>query len=53
MQNLSSYIDSNSVVVVENGDFGVIWRDVSVELLLVEVPFDGIQVVALQIVVAA
>jgi hypothetical protein len=47
------YINSDSMVVVEYCDFWVVRWNVSVELLLVEVPFDRVQVVALQVVVAS
>ena len=40
------------MVVVKDGDSGVIWRDVSVELLLVEIPLDRVQDVALHLKVA-
>ena len=38
--------------MVEDGDLGIIGRDVSVELLLVEIPLDRVQVVPLEVVVA-
>ena len=39
-------------MVVEDGDLGVVGGDEAVELLLVVVPLDRVQVVALQVVVA-
>lgn len=38
-------------MVVENGDFWVVCRNVSVELLLIEIPFDTVETVAFQVVV--
>ena len=38
--------------MVEDGDLGVVGGDEPVELLLVVVPLDRVQVVALQVVVA-
>ena len=35
-----TYINSNSFMMVENGYFGVICRNVSVKLLLIEIPLD-------------
>ena len=39
-------------MVVENGDFGVVRRDESVELFLVKVPLDRVQVVSFHVIVA-
>ena len=49
--NKLSYIDSDSSVVVENGHFWVVCRNISVELLLIEIPLDTIEAVSLEIVV--
>ena len=38
-------------MMVKNGDFGVVCRNVSVKLLLVEVPLDAVEVIAFEIVV--
>ena len=48
----AAHIDVDPRVVVEDGDLGVVRGDESVELLLVVVPLDRVQVVALQVVVA-
>ena len=39
--------------MVEDGDLGIIGRDVSVELLLIEIPLHRVQMVSHQIVVAS
>ena len=46
-----TYIDSNPFVMVKDGDFWVICRNVSVELFLVEIPFDTVEAVSFQVVV--
>ena len=46
-----TYIDVDSVAV-EDGRFGLVRRDVSVELVAVAVPLDGVEFVALHVVVA-
>ena len=46
-----TYIDVDSVAV-EDGRFGLVRRDVSVELVAVAVPLDGVELVALHVVVA-
>ena len=46
-----TYVNSDSLVMVKNGDFRVVCRNVSVKLLLVEVPLDAIEVIAFEIVV--
>jgi hypothetical protein len=38
-------------VVVENGHFWVVCRNVSVELLLIEIPLDTVEAVSLEIIV--
>ena len=40
-------------MVVEYCDFRIVRRNVSVELLLIEVPLDRVEIVALQVVVAS
>ena len=49
---LVTHIDVDARVVVEDGDLGVVRGDEAVELLLVVVPLDRVEVVALQVVVA-
>ena len=46
-----TYIDVD-YVAVEDGRFGLVRRDVSVELVAVAVPLDGVELVALHVVVA-
>ena len=46
-----TYVDSDSRVVVENGHFWVVCRNVSVELLLIEIPLDTVEAVSLEIIV--
>ena len=38
-------------MVVENGHFWVVCRNVSVELLLIEIPLDTVEAVSLEIIV--
>ena len=47
----NTYVNSDTLMMVKNGDFGVVCRNVSVKLLLVEVPLDTVEVIALEIVV--
>lgn len=47
-----SYIYSNAWMMTENGDFRVVCRNVSIELLLIEIPLDAIKVISFQVVVA-
>ena len=46
-----TYVNSDTLMMVKNGDFGVVCRNVSVKLLLVEVPLDAVEVIAFEIVV--
>ena len=50
-QTLCTYVNSDTLMMVKNGDFGVVCRNVSVKLLLVEVPLDAVEVIAFEIVV--
>ena len=47
----NTYVNSDTLMMVKNGDFGVVCRNVSVKLLLVEVPLDAVEVIAFEIVV--
>ena len=48
---MKTYVNSDTLMMVKNGDFGVVCRNVSVKLLLVEVPLDAVEVIAFEIVV--
>ena len=50
-QVFNTYVNSDTLMMVKNGDFGVVCRNVSVKLLLVEVPLDAVEVIAFEIVV--
>ena len=46
-----TYVNSNPFMMVEDGDFWVIRRHVSVEFLLVEIPFNTVKAVTFEVVV--
>ena len=49
----TTYVYFDAFMVIEYGDFWVVWRYESVEFFLVVIPLDGIEVVSLHVVVAS
>ena len=49
----TTYVYFDAFMVIEYGDFWVVWRYESVEFFLVVIPLDGIEVVSLHVIVAS